>query len=950
MIDPTPQRPPVLRLPDAAEKPRLVLDPGGHSSAVWGVFFTPDGRRVVTVSADKTARVFDVQTGDTVRVFRLPVGPGREGALLSGALSPDGKRLAVSGVPFGDGKHGMLVYLLSLETGAIERVLKGHRKSATCLAFSADGKYLATGSLDATIRVHEVDSGRLIKALEGHEGLLRCLAFAPRGDHFVALSKKGVRIWSWPEGELKAELAERKGAFLGASWSPDGDTLATSTAGNFIYLWQPDGKLRSSHTVLSDEELQVTSISYTSDGKGLLYTGIGRSGRAGIFDLQTGRARPFDGHSNTVLVGSVSADGRLAVTSGGNDHEVFVWQTADRSMVQKLQGNGRAVWGVGWSRDSKTIAWGNSNRGDTRTAAPPLEQTFDLEAFDFGWPPTPDFRRVPSTSNGYSLKALDFFQVAINRNGRRTGVFRTPIEGDRIYSFSVFSGNRAVIGGTFGLYLVDLTTGKLIRRFRGHNGMVLGLAPSPDGRYFLTGCSDQTMCIWHPDRDEPLLSLFVAGQDWIAWTPEGYYAASAYGERLMGWLVNHGPESLASFYPAGQFRRSLYQPELVKLVLPAGGTAQALARLGKEKPREVTVAQVLPPAVALVTPSPGRLNQGRHEVKAKAHGVGAHPVTAMRLLVDGRPWQGDKGVRKFAGDKPAEASATWTVDLLPGKHLLGVQAESAVSKALAAPVEVVIAGADDKLPNLYMVAVGISDYPAPMKLRYAAKDARVLSQTFRNKGRDVFGHVEMKLLTDGEATRQGITEAVDWLGSVMTPRDVGVLFFSGHGLRDRRGRFYLVPVDVDDEDPERTCVSGDVLKQALANMPGRLIAILDACHSGAAAPSPGTTRPGKEARADDLVRDLVTDDYGVVVMCSSLGREFSLEGPEAGHGFFTLGLVEALNGRADFNRDRLIHLHELDFYARVRVRQLSQGMQHPTTGRPPTIRSFPLAGLASASP
>jgi uncharacterized caspase-like protein len=336
-------------------------------------------------------------------------------------------------------------------------------------------------------------------------------------------------------------------------------------------------------------------------------------------------------------------------------------------------------------------------------------------------------------------------------------------------------------------------------------------------------------------------------------------------------------------------------------------------------------------------------------VKAKAQGIGTHPVTAMRLLVDGRPWQGDKGMRKFAGDKPVEVSATWTVDLLPGKHTLQMQAESVVSKALSAPVEVVIAGADDKLPNLYVVAIGIADYPAPMKLRYAAKDARVLSQTFRNKGRDVFGRVEVKLLTDGEATPQAITESVAWLGSMMTPRDVGILSFSGHGTRDPRGRFYLVPVDVDEKAPERTCVSGDVLKRALANMPGRLITILDACHSGAAAPSPGAARTGKEARADDLVRDLVTDDYGVVVMCSSLGREYSLEGPEAGHGFFTLGLVEALNGRADFNRDRLIHLHELDFYARVRVRQLSHGLQNPTTGRPQTIRSFPLAGVVSAS-
>jgi uncharacterized caspase-like protein len=132
-------------------------------------------------------------------------------------------------------------------------------------------------------------------------------------------------------------------------------------------------------------------------------------------------------------------------------------------------------------------------------------------------------------------------------------------------------------------------------------------------------------------------------------------------------------------------------------------------------------------------------------------------------------------------------------------------------------------------------------------------------------------------------------------------------------------------------------VPGERLKEALGDMPGRLVAMLDCCHSGSVA------ERGPPARADGLVRDLVTDDYGVVVMCSSLGREYSLESPETKAGFFTLGLVEGLSGKADFNKDKVIHIHELDRYAALRVRQLSGGRQNPVTGRSPTIRSFPLA-------
>src|SRR5205085_1211586 len=79
----------------------------------------------------------------------------------------------------------------------------------------------------------------------------------------------------------------------------------------------------------------------------------------------------------------------------------------------------------------------------------------------------------------------------------------------------------------------------ITREYQGHSGSVLGVSPCPTGPYFLTGGTDQVMNIFHIERAEPLVSLFVAGREWIAWTPEGYYAASAYGERLMGWLINN---------------------------------------------------------------------------------------------------------------------------------------------------------------------------------------------------------------------------------------------------------------------------------------------------------------------------------------------------------------------------------------------------------------------------
>ena len=121
-----------------------------------------------------------------------------------------------------------------------------------------------------------------------------------------------------------------------------------------------------------------------------------------------------------------------------------------------------------------------------------------------------------------------------------------------------------------------------------------------------------------------------------------------------------------------------------------------------------------------------------------------------------------------------------------------------------------------------------------------------------------------------------------------------------------------------------------------------MIAPLDACHAGAVG---GDRRKGTGGLTDDLVRDLVTDDYGVIVMASSMGREESQENNAHRGGAFTVALTEGLTGKADANKDGTVYLNELDAYLTDRVKELTRGQQHPVTAKPTSIRSFPLARL-----
>src|SRR5262249_28966112 len=162
---------------------------------------------------------------------------GDEGVPLAAALSADGRRLAVGGVPFGRGAHGPLIHVLSLD-GKVGPVLTGHEDVITGLAFSRDGKRLASCSEDRTGLLHDLQQGRQPVALR-HPAVVRAVAWAPDGLHLATASADGVaRVWN-VRTAAAVELRGHKGAVACVAWGPDGRSVATGGADGSVRLWAP---------------------------------------------------------------------------------------------------------------------------------------------------------------------------------------------------------------------------------------------------------------------------------------------------------------------------------------------------------------------------------------------------------------------------------------------------------------------------------------------------------------------------------------------------------------------------------------------------------------------------------------------------------------------------------------------------------------------------------------
>jgi uncharacterized protein (TIGR03067 family) len=951
-------------------KPALAIEAEGHTAAVKKVLLRDKGRQAITVSLDKTVRIWDVETGDLLHTLWMPDGPGERGQLEAAALSPDETLLVVAGRSPGDGPAPL--YLIDPAAGQLVRTIQEQQPIIRVLAFSPDGKRLAAGGDDRTVRVYAVQSGQCDQSFV-HNTEIYSIAFSPDGSQLLVGARDEVRIWpasggahlAWWSPGLKVynpddprdvnELRDRLALpqpITAVAWHPDAKTVMVGSADGIVREYDTAGKkLRRFH--LSQSPIRaatqaVTALRYLEDGKSLFYTGCNVAGKpsSGILDVAAGNRRAEVQHEGPVLAGATSEDGKLAISTGGPTNETVVWQVNDGTEVARLEGRGKTIGQFfAWAPDGQAIGWRQA-RGPL-TSLYPLDSAFRIDQMQFDTPTEETIswstQRFPQPGKYLLRPAGHRIERVPQGAGQQADAVISCGRDDEALQRAVYLANgRAALAGRFGVYIIDVEKMAVVHKLVAHTAPVLLLAPSPDGRRLASTSLDQTVRIWDPEQDEPLLSLFVAGTDWVAWTPQGYYAASPGGERLMGWKISNGPAALATYYPAAQFRKSLYRPAVLRGLFKTGSITEALAQAGRDNRATADSVEKARPPLAAITFPPGpvgyRVAGTNLTVRGAARSVNDQPVTAIRLLIDGRPYGGAQGVRKVDPPHPGDVEVSWQVELAPGKHLFTVQAESAVSQGLSPVVEVTNTAGSATLPNLYVVAAGVNAYPGALKLRYAAPDAEAITQALSGQTQSkLFRKVEVKLLRDQQASRRGIEEGLAWLKSKMTPEEVGVFFFSGHGARDDSDNFYLIPVDVNPKDLAKSCISGAYLKQVLGEVPGRVVAVLDACHSGAA------INARNRAGSDDLIRDLVSDEYGIVVLSSSLGQEYSLEAPSVAHGFYTQSLIEGLSGLADRNRNGTVDLNELDRYTTRRVVELSHGRQHPVISRPLSIRSFGLA-------
>ncbi len=300
---------------------RLRTTLQGHASQVRWVAFSPDGKTLATASFDLTARLWELPGGKERSTLKghaetVESSTDRTPGVNCVAFSQDGKTLATAGL---DGT----VKLWDAASGKPLSSLKGHAGRVFSVTFAPDGNTLASASEDRTVKIWDVAAGTERATLQGHTAAVECVDFAPDGKILASGGWRdgSVILWEVAKSQEQATLKGHVGSVLFVAFSPDGKTLATGGEDRTIKLWDP--ATRKERAALRGHTGAVRSAAFTPDGTRLA-TG-GADGTIKLWDVKTGRMLAnVPAHSRMVWTVAVSPDGNT-LASGGRDTTVKLW-------------------------------------------------------------------------------------------------------------------------------------------------------------------------------------------------------------------------------------------------------------------------------------------------------------------------------------------------------------------------------------------------------------------------------------------------------------------------------------------------------------------------------------------------------------------------------------------------------------------------------------------------
>lgn len=435
-----------------------------------------------------------------------------------------------------------------------------------------------------------------------------------------------------------------------------------------------------------------------------------------------------------------------------------------------------------------------------------------------------------------------------------------------------------------------------------------------------------------PSYVEPYLTVFLSNnQEWIAFTPKGYYDASAEGEQYVGWHINQERHEPGLFYGVDQFRSQLYRPDVIDAVLSTRDESLALelANANLARPAEAYPSVAAVPTIEILSPrSPYNAGKGSLTLFLRSTAPEGDTIEHVEVRVDDRVSL--KSVNEVSSQtKNGVVETTYRTEVLvpSGSSVVSAAAYAKTVKSSTATIDVIRDQSNEasELPNLYILSIGISKFAnKAFNLKWAHQDATDFAAAWKAQEEQAYAAVESHVLTNEQATVKNIREGMAWLEEKTAnhPYDVAMIFIAGHGVFNNRGSWYFGGYELDPKRLRTTAVPQREFSGLLSGDLGcRVLLFADTCHAGAVEESGIQLRHPQRKDAWQSVEGMS------FVSCGA--RQMSWEHENWKNGAFTEAILRALRDqRTDSDPDGRITFDELQVYVKGETRRLVKSIGH----------------------
>lgn len=968
---------------------RPEIDSGGHRGVARALAFSADGQWLFSASDDKTVRVWDWRAGRSAATLRGFQGDAEDGMIFALAPSPDGGQVASAGflAPFAAGDGYGAIRIHDRQNGRLRHLIEGRRLPVYGLAYDPGADVLAAVGLGQEVHRWAApfsEKPEPLPVIAANAARMDAVAFALNGARLVAVTADyGLRLWDVTGAPVVPDDAAtlHDASLRALAVSADGARIAIGGEGGLVQVRAAsDGALLAD---LGPMPFRPSGLAFAEGDRLLVVVGCGfgcgTEHRNTVWDWETGaRIADYRGIDGNVSAAAASVDGGVVASAGGPRHEIHVWHPASGSERQVMAGEGAPKFSVAIDPRGEAIAWGSIDPCPERALCPAVAGTLDqrmplptpARQFD---PPKPadggaeGWLRAALTADGYTLTAAqeagDYFESTVlgvhPPAGAGGQLRRDATDGYYHSAFTLIPGRETLVSGGGNGFLAQYGRDDLRLRhvLAGHSAEILSMAAAPGPGLLLTGSADQTLKLWNLTTGSLIVSLFFAGDDWIIWTPQGYYHSSPGGDRLIGWHINQGRAREGRMVRAYQLKRHLHSPEIVRqaiLLRDARAAAQQLR--GADGQLQELLASPPPDfSLALIDDMPAPEGFAVVELSGGA-GLAELTQAGFSVLVNDRRVIPERVV------VPGDDRTLFLLPVEPGENTILVTAENAFGHVTERGATAIARRAPAVQPGRLRVAVvGVQDYPLlpdacngrSCDLAFPLADALNFLSVVAEKTAPLYNAMETLVMLNEAAlerrpdlagllaalvdpdevlepdSRTVTFELLDFLESIEDDRDTTIVFIAGHGINIGED-YYIIPSDGERRDAERwrmaSLVDWRAIHAALERAPGRKILVLDTCHAA----NSFNQRLEKDAA-----------DARIHVFSATAANNVALERSDLGHGIFTYAMLEGMRGRARTS-DEGVSLFGLADFVSGEVLRLSGNRQEPFFHFP-QARNFVLA-------